>query len=200
MASVKTEHAEFVSTILASRAQSYFPALGDASNEWAILRVEDPAYRWKGSHEHRSNITASQVTGDKDKYAGAACSQSGDLERTIPQALIFREDDPLLLSDRSQPDTILFIALEVVIVDLNGQTFGSQGTTDRFNAQGPVDEQDSAVRRLRSGSLLRRHLSPIGNPERVQRRSHPPYTARKLLRQESRCQRSQGGRRTPSGT
>jgi hypothetical protein len=89
----------------------------NARHEGAILGVQDPAYRWQGRNEHRSNVTASQAARYNDKHSCAACSQSGNLERTIPQTRVFREDDPVLLSNRGQPDTILFIGLEVVVVD-----------------------------------------------------------------------------------
>ena len=171
------------------RSERYLPALANPRDERPFVRSEGSVDGGKRGHEDGRNFRASQVSGNEDENARPAGPERRDLHRPVPQALVLGENDPPPLSRSCEPDAIFFIALEVVIVDLNSQALGDKDTADWFNAQGSVDEEDSTVRQLRSGSLLRPHLSPIGNPEQGQRPSRPPCTARRSRRREFQCRR-----------
>jgi hypothetical protein len=117
----------------------------------------DAVYPWQLRQEDGGDLTAAKIAGSKDKYPRLACSQCANLQRTVSQPLVLREHSPAALSDRLEPHTIFFVAGEMVVVNLYGETRVDEFRSDRFYAERPVDKKYSPIRRLRSGWLLRSH-------------------------------------------
>ena len=57
----------------------------------------------------------------KDEHSGIADSERRDFQRAISQSLILCEDNPAPLADRLEPDAILFITNEMVVVNLDNE-------------------------------------------------------------------------------
>jgi hypothetical protein len=73
------------------------------------------------------------------------------------QPLIFREHDPASLTDGFEPDAVLLVASEMIIVNYNRQSGLGQFSSEGVYAKRPIDEENTPIRRLRIGWLLRFH-------------------------------------------
>jgi hypothetical protein len=105
----------------------------------------------------RCDLKASKIACGKDKNSGLAGSEGADLQRTISQLLILGENNPARLSSRLEPDTVLFIASEMIVVNLNCKASFNEFGSDWLDAKKPVYEEYRPFRRLRIGWLLRSH-------------------------------------------
>ena len=164
-------------------------ALRNPPHERAFAEPQDATDRRERRYKDSRDFTTSQVAGNENEYPSPAGSQCRNLQRPIAQPLVLGRNDPSVAASYLKPDSILLVALEVIVVDFNGQPLCGERASDWLNAQRPVEEEDSPVRRLRSGSLLRRHLFPIGNPGRDRQPNRQPCSARTRRRQESPCPR-----------
>lgn len=124
--------------------------------------MQDPGVAigiFRGAH-HESRRDYRRLNSDQYEYPGPAGPQRGQLERSIPQPLIFSKDYPPAGPDVAKPHPVFLIAVKMVIVDLNRETGTHEFCSDGFYAQRSVNEKDRSFRRLRSGWLPRRHRSP----------------------------------------
>ncbi len=55
----------------------------------------------------------------QDEHPGFAGPQRGDLQRAVSQSLILREYNPTTLADCPQPDSVLLVTREVIVVHLD---------------------------------------------------------------------------------
>jgi hypothetical protein len=92
--------------------------------------------------------------------ADKSAQQRGHLQRTVSQLLILGEHNPTLRADLPNPDAVLLITREMVVVDLDYETGLDELRADWLYAQRPVDEEYGFIRPLRSGWLLRSHWCP----------------------------------------
>lgn len=81
--------------------------------------MEDSKNSRQGRQEGRSDFRAAQVPSNQDEDARLARPECGNLKRPVPQALILGQDDPATSPRDREPDSIFFVALEVVIVNLD---------------------------------------------------------------------------------
>ena len=119
--------------------------------------MEDAIYQWQCCQENGGDLAATKIACRKDEYPRVACSQSAHLQRAVSQPLILGEHNPAALSDFLEPDTVFFVASEMIVVNLNHESRVDQFRPDWLYAQRPVDKEYGPIRRLRSGWLLRSH-------------------------------------------
>jgi len=84
--------------------------------------VEDFANAREGRDEDRRDLGASEIASREDEHSGVAGTERRDLQRTISQSLVLGQDDPAPLAGRLEPDTIVFIASEMVVMNLDPET------------------------------------------------------------------------------
>jgi hypothetical protein len=112
---------------------------------------------WDDLQENGCDLDSAKIASGEHKYPGPAGSQGGDLQGTVSQPLIFGENNPSPLADRAEPDPVLLIPSEMIVMNLNGKARFDQFRPDWLDAERPVDEEYSSIRRLRSELLLRSH-------------------------------------------
>ena len=117
------------------------PSVGNARHEGSGHGVEDCADPRQRSQENRCDFGATEITGGEDEHPGFAGSQRGDLQWTISQPLILGQHNPTALASRTEPDAVLLITREMVIVDLDCETGFHKFRSDWLYAQRPVDEE-----------------------------------------------------------
>jgi hypothetical protein len=121
------------------------------------MALKNLAYLRKGGQEDGCDFDASKIASCQDEHSGLAGSEGADLQRAISQFLILGENNPSPLSGRPELNVVLFIASEMIVVNLDDKASFDQFGSDWLYAEGPVDEEYSPVRRLRNGWLLRSH-------------------------------------------
>jgi hypothetical protein len=84
--------------------------------------MEDAVNPRQCPNENSSNLSTTQIAGGKNEDSCAARAQGGKLQRTISQSLIFREHNPTAVSDRPQPDAVLRVASEMIVVNFDDET------------------------------------------------------------------------------
>jgi hypothetical protein len=83
--------------------------------------MENLANAWQRDNESGRDFDTAEIARGQNKYSGIAAPEGCDLQRSIPEPLILRQDDPALLADHSEPGSVLLITSEVVIVDFDHQ-------------------------------------------------------------------------------
>jgi hypothetical protein len=62
---------------------------------------------------------STKIASHQHENPGAAVTQSGDLKRAVSQALVLRQDNPAVFPNGTKPNTIVFISLEMIVVDVD---------------------------------------------------------------------------------
>ena len=81
--------------------------------------MEDFANPRECLKEDRRDLDSPEIASRQNEHPGFARSQRRDLQRTVSQSLILGEDHPAPFADRLEPDAILLIASEMLVVNLN---------------------------------------------------------------------------------
>jgi hypothetical protein len=69
--------------------------------------------------EDRGDLAAAKITSSEDKHSGIAGSQRGDFQWAVPQSLILGKHNPSSRANLTEPNTILLVASEMVVVKLD---------------------------------------------------------------------------------
>jgi hypothetical protein len=83
--------------------------------------VEDATDPRQGGHECRRDFASAKVAGHQHENSRTTGAQCRDLQRAVSQTLILCEDNPTVFRDGPEPNTILFIPLEMFVVDFDRQ-------------------------------------------------------------------------------
>jgi hypothetical protein len=75
--------------------------------------------RRKAASKIEAIFISSEITGYQDEYAGAAGTQRGDFKRSITKPLILGQDNPGARAYFAEPDLVIFVALEVIVMNLD---------------------------------------------------------------------------------
>ncbi len=177
-------------------------AAADPRNEGCgVLPQESPDTR-KSSNEHRSKIGCRNVAARQDERSSAGLDQGFTLDRAIADAFVLRDRHPTACSDLREPDLVLHLGPEVIVVDLDSQSRGSEWHRKAMPTETSVGKEDDLLRRLypagsgaRSGSPPRSPAACDRNRPRARLSTPPPCTAARRSRLEFPCRLGPVGRR-----
>ena len=119
--------------------------------------MENAENLWQRSPEYRGNFTTAKIACGQDENSRLACSQRANLQWAISQPPILCEHNPAARSCHLEPHAIFLISCEMVVVNLDGEPCIYKFRPDWLQAKRPVDKEHGAIKRLRSGWLLRLH-------------------------------------------
>lgn len=86
------------------------------------MAFENPVDVRKSLNKDVCNLDSTEISGGQYKYPRATGTQSSNLQRPVSQPLILRQDHPTSRPNSPEPDTIFFIAGEMVVVNLNNDS------------------------------------------------------------------------------
>lgn len=81
--------------------------------------MKDAADPRQGRHERRRDFTSTKIASHQHENPGPTVTQSGDLQRAVSQALVLRQDNPAVFPNGTKPNAIVFISLEMIVVDVD---------------------------------------------------------------------------------
>ena len=123
--------------------------LRDFGDERFRVFLQKPFDSGECFHKDLSHFLALQISRGQAKRRHARPHKRKPFDVSVPDAMVFGQDDPPALSGFSKPVFVLGIGREVVVVDVEGCTGLAERDSDALLSEGPIEEEDWSFRRLR---------------------------------------------------
>jgi hypothetical protein len=126
----------------------------DAGDKWRSIACEKPEHLGERLRKHGAILGSAQPLRGEDERSDARLQQSVKLDITVPDTLVFGDNDPAVLACGLEPCLVRGIFGEVVGVDLDSGAGATESLGDGVAPQVAIDEEDG------SGPLTRRRGVP----------------------------------------
>lgn len=103
--------------------------------KWTRIFIQNFEDSRKCLLENGCNLRSAQISGNQNENPRITGAQRRDFERPIAETLVFRQDDPTALSHFLEPNTVLFISLEMIVMDFYGDSRFDERATCWLDAQ-----------------------------------------------------------------
>lgn len=113
------------------------------------MALQKPGDAGEGLHEDLRHFLALQITRRQNKRRDARLHKRQPFNMSIPDAMVFGQDDPIASSRLGEPVFVFCVGGKVIVVDVECGAGLTERSGDTVLPQRPIEEEDRLVRPLR---------------------------------------------------